>query len=655
MAEEIIQARLWTKVDTLDNWNNNPLLLGPGELALVTNGQGVPMNMKWGDKTERKRFSDLPFAIAYDQGQFVAVTGTVLPTSTSGVVRYSLVGEGTYTRSGQPNVVVPTGKMGIIVDDGTTWSLGSTVTLPTIQADGQVAAGDNRAVSGNTTFNALPKISTKRSLNQLFNKAVYFKDVSFTTTNVDTALTGAGTTPYYNIPSTDRPSFLSWTGLGSSSARRVAWMTGADGSGTLVNVNTVSASAATIPVPATANSFRFFFQRPEDGDVTGTFMLNFGSQIEYEPYEYIDQINGSPFLKESINTISYMYAVLNGTSPTVNPSNWYKACPVVQNSPTGDLFGNTGLGYDLSRNLFIVSEYRNTVSSRLLIFRNEDLVERNTSAPAISVPFRTIDLTQYMDHIQGCAWDFVDDTYLALGTLKGQATGTSNSVVVKVSPVGTLIDIFPLGTNLLVQVGMLDLLPNGNIIIKPNSGSTAYIFNRGYSLIDRKTLIGNEGLCVDKYTGDIWCADDNFTVKRYNKDYIEIGSFTYNTFTNESGGSNVEGMCILPNGGLVISADANLHGGTDLGNSLFFFDFLSTVNKRNYFYLPNGVGEYNNLKGEYIAEMILPGSPITGVVVQSNFTPKKAYRSGTTKASVASAAFSPTLASNTVFQTKLSI
>lgn len=149
MADEIIQARLWTKVDTLENWNNNPLLLGPGELALVTNGQGVPMNMKWGDKTERKRFSDLPFAIAYDQGQFVAVTSTNLPASTAGVVRYSLVGEGTYTRAGQSDVVVPTGKIGIIVDDGATWSVSSLITLPPVPLSNVVDKNDTtKAITG---------------------------------------------------------------------------------------------------------------------------------------------------------------------------------------------------------------------------------------------------------------------------------------------------------------------------------------------------------------------------------------------------------------------------------------------------------------------------------------------------------------------------
>lgn len=161
MAEEIIQARVWTKVDTLENWNNNPLLLGPGEVALVTNPSGIPMNMKWGDKTTRKRFSDLPFAIAYDQGQFVAVSGTTLPAS-DGNVHYSLVGEGTYTRAGQSDVVVPVGKMGVIVDDGTTWSLGSEITVPlptvvnNLDSDSEIYAG---------SANQLRILNIKDSLN----------------------------------------------------------------------------------------------------------------------------------------------------------------------------------------------------------------------------------------------------------------------------------------------------------------------------------------------------------------------------------------------------------------------------------------------------------------------------------------------------------
>lgn len=146
MAEEIIQARVWTKVDTLENWNNNPLLLGPGEIALVTTPSGIPMNMKWGDKTTRKRFSDLPFAIAYDQGQFVAVGGPgALPTPVNEVA-YSLVGPGTYT-FGATTITAPTGRLSQIVWDGSTWSLIDMGAMPTPDVSGLVAKSDLKSNS----------------------------------------------------------------------------------------------------------------------------------------------------------------------------------------------------------------------------------------------------------------------------------------------------------------------------------------------------------------------------------------------------------------------------------------------------------------------------------------------------------------------------
>lgn len=131
MAEEIIKARVWTKVDTLENWNNNPLLLGPGEMALVTTPSGIPLNMKWGDKTERKRFSDLPFAISYDQGQFVAIDGPgELPTPES-EVGYSLVGPGTYTYPSQSDIVVDDVYMAILVWHDSSWDVSSLIEIPT--------------------------------------------------------------------------------------------------------------------------------------------------------------------------------------------------------------------------------------------------------------------------------------------------------------------------------------------------------------------------------------------------------------------------------------------------------------------------------------------------------------------------------------------
>ena len=59
MAEKIIKARVWWKTDTEENWNANPLILGPGEPAWVRDGAGDVTGLKVGDGT--RRFSELPY------------------------------------------------------------------------------------------------------------------------------------------------------------------------------------------------------------------------------------------------------------------------------------------------------------------------------------------------------------------------------------------------------------------------------------------------------------------------------------------------------------------------------------------------------------------------------------------------------------------
>lgn len=142
---EIVQARVWLKVDTYNNWMANDLILGKGEMALVVGNGGIPLNMRWGDGT--KAFRDLPNAIAYDQGQFVPVVGNALPSVTG--VGYTILGGGTYTQSVGGNVVVPDGKLGVLVSEGGTWSLQSEVELPVVDVSDDIIIGGNKAVSQN--------------------------------------------------------------------------------------------------------------------------------------------------------------------------------------------------------------------------------------------------------------------------------------------------------------------------------------------------------------------------------------------------------------------------------------------------------------------------------------------------------------------------
>lgn len=93
MAEEIIKARVWTKIDTLDAWNASPLILGAGEFApVLTAPGGSVFNFKVG--TGDRRFSDLPWSLQTPGTAQEANTSTVFPPGTPGL--YIPTESGTY-------------------------------------------------------------------------------------------------------------------------------------------------------------------------------------------------------------------------------------------------------------------------------------------------------------------------------------------------------------------------------------------------------------------------------------------------------------------------------------------------------------------------------------------------------------------------------
>lgn len=121
---KIIEARVRQKKDTLENWNNNPLVLLNGEQAFVLNANGREVNYKIGDGS--RTFAELEFMIRYDQAAFVRVSSSDLPASDGGV-HYSIVNPGVYNQVGAPNISVPEGYIGLISNDGASWYLDSLV------------------------------------------------------------------------------------------------------------------------------------------------------------------------------------------------------------------------------------------------------------------------------------------------------------------------------------------------------------------------------------------------------------------------------------------------------------------------------------------------------------------------------------------------
>src|SRR5690606_31189289 len=101
---------------------------------------------------------------------FVAVSGNVLPAS-DGNVHYSIVPAGTYTQSGGSDVVVSEGNLGIIADDGTSWSLVNMVELPTVTVDENINPLSNNAISNKAVASQITFVDGIRDAtgNQLFD------------------------------------------------------------------------------------------------------------------------------------------------------------------------------------------------------------------------------------------------------------------------------------------------------------------------------------------------------------------------------------------------------------------------------------------------------------------------------------------------------
>jgi hypothetical protein len=138
MCAKIIEARVKQKKASLAEWNISTLVLLDGEQAFVVAADGSPINFKIGDGT--KTFAQLPNWIAYDQAAYSKVTTNALPAS-DGAIHYSIVGEGTYTQATGGNVVIPTGSLGIISNNGTSWGIDDVVALPTADVSNKLDTG----------------------------------------------------------------------------------------------------------------------------------------------------------------------------------------------------------------------------------------------------------------------------------------------------------------------------------------------------------------------------------------------------------------------------------------------------------------------------------------------------------------------------------
>lgn len=242
-----------------------------------------------------------------------------------------------------------------------------------------------------------------------------------------------------------------------------------------------------------------------------------------------------------------------------------------------DVVGVTGLSYKNNTDEYVVSYYSYDKEAKLWFYHrnSENLLPYSPNGTIIPTPDREIDVTAYIDHIQGNVWDPDSACYWILGTKKGAVLNDTNRVLISVDDSGNLISSHSLTGKINAQMGQItrkgDLL-----LIKPNNNATVYFLNRHTKNIVRtETAHTNyEGITYDPNRDIVWIAGDEGTIAAYDfTSWKILAMFGYKTLPDGST-ENVEGLLVDPvDDKLLIGFDGYLHGASNNGNAIFKFDF----------------------------------------------------------------------------------
>lgn len=439
----------------------------------------------------------------------------------------------------------------------------------------------------NAPFNDYTRLidfEVERTSEQLFDKRYFRDNKTISSAGVISDYTGRALTNNIYIPAGETT--LSFLGIPSTTIRRLCWF---DETDTLVLTNTISSTSATVSIPEGAKYFIFWFKHAEESyDVLDEFMVNFGDAIPYEPYsEKIISLNGVPFNTggdQPTNEVAEVNWKYNNTDATVTGTELYKQFTLMPDKDAdNDTIGCTGASYNPVTKEYVISYYSFDKAAELWFFKRPDLIEYSPTGTISPVPTRKIDVSPFIDHIQGNCYDVFLDSYWIVGTIKGAASNDSNRVIIRVDDEGNLLESTPV-TSMTVQMGMIVHNPvSDTLLIKANNGSTLREIDKVTKNVIRSQsgMIGNEGLGFDVKNQIIWLASDSGELNSYKySDFSLLESFTYETLPNTSGGTNVEGIIIDPiDGAILIVADAYLHGGNQNGNGLWIFDHKKTIKK----------------------------------------------------------------------------
>lgn len=267
MANKIIEARVWQKVDTEANWLANPLPLGSGEQAFVSDKN----NFKVNTFPTKKTFAELEYFYKGD------VIGNVVPGED-----LSLKSDGVYyaqTSGEYGGVVVKEGYYTLLRKTGNVWSLESEVKMPMQDLDNVVKDEDLSYKLGNQIFDKVNVIREYYVNNSGNIVTVSSNKDQYSYGFID--LTNKG-----NYTSLTISNFLSSTGIAKYYAFK-------DSNDVTLTYNRLDpANTKTLPIPNNAIKLVFTIDVLNSPVDVSTIMVNYGNEtLPYEEYSsQIDKI-----------------------------------------------------------------------------------------------------------------------------------------------------------------------------------------------------------------------------------------------------------------------------------------------------------------------------------------------------------------------------
>jgi hypothetical protein len=356
----------------------------------------------------------------------------------------------------------------------------------------------------------------------------------------------------------------------------------------LLSAVVTASSSLTIAIPASAKFFALTFQAAADlEDLSQTLMVNFGAPKPYEEYiKAIISINGYPFSKaasqiaaEAVSQISWQY---NNTDASVTGTELYKMFTLLPNvDGDGDTIGCTGACYNTKIEQYVISYYSYAKASKLWYYKRKDLVDYSATGTITPTPTRELDISSYLYHIQGIAYDPSLDSYWILGSLN-EVSDDNERVLIRIDDDGNLFEKIVLPYTF--QAGMIAMSPDyNNLLIKANGSDWLLELDKETKTQIRQVTVASttEGMGVDHAGGSVWIGSDSGNLYKYDYDTLTIiDSYAFETLPNGTS-QNVEGIIIDPiDKAVIFVADAYLHGANNNGNAMWVFDFNKSINKQ---------------------------------------------------------------------------